>query len=89
MENHKEKLAIFDQYAKEYAYDDWDHIAFYYSMKKITYEEYKNHIFNATDLVQKEALKRASESASDSLELYNSEYLKLEQSILSENNLIK
>lgn len=96
MENHREKLAIFDQYAQGKGYLDFEDL-----IKELESYKTKNLlikvILNATDLVQKEALKRGSEKLktvvpgnfSEDLEYLSKEIKAFKQSILSDENLVK
>lgn len=95
MENHKEKLAIFDQYAKKEGFKGFNH-----ALTGLIASDNENllcqFVCEATDLVQQEALKRASENISMK---FKDNYRELDmnddwtepdkQSILNEENKVK
>jgi hypothetical protein len=89
---HTEKQKIFDEYAKEQGYKDWEAIIWEFECHLSNANELNLHIFAACDLVQKEQQKRIAENMNwDRCKNKGNECRtdKHENSILSENNLIK
>lgn len=87
MENHTEKKRIFDEYAKEQGYADWEAIIWEFECHLSNADELNLHIFSACDLVQKEQQKRIAENAVIEPKGMMTKVYK--SSILSESNLIK
>lgn len=56
---HTEKIKIFDEYAESQGYDDWYDL----QANDENDDTFRNHIFAACDLVQKEQQKRIAENA--------------------------
>ncbi|WP_077417887.1 hypothetical protein [Chryseobacterium sp. JV274] len=61
--SHQEKQRIFDRYAKEQGYEDWDHLQNDYELLFMTVDEFQYFMFEACDLVQQEQQKRIAENA--------------------------
>lgn len=57
-----EKQRIFDEYAKEQRYTDWDHLQMDYECNLMSFDEFKLFMFEACDLVQQEQQKRIAEN---------------------------
>lgn len=86
---HTEKQEIFDKYAKEQGYKDWESIIFEFEVRFANSDELNLHIFAACDLVQQEQQKRI---ADESISVYlntGEEEIVLKASIINPENLIK
>lgn len=93
---HKEKQDIFDSYAKEQGYKNWMEILLTFKSYEFSISVFNKHIFNATDLVQKKALERASTNVMMKLKENHreldlmDEWMEIDkESITNENNIIK
>ncbi len=73
-------------YAQEHGYKSWSEIMFLNNRNPIAVEIHMNEICICS---QKAALEKAAENACNCLELYNSEYKLLEQSITDEKILVR
>ncbi|QIY92218.1 hypothetical protein [Chryseobacterium gallinarum] len=60
--SHQEKQRIFDEYAKQQGYEDWDSLCFDYDLNLMSDRKFQNNIFAACDLVQEEQQKRIVEN---------------------------
>lgn len=97
MENHKEKLAILDKYAVSCWYDDFEELLSSFGVIDEDVKILMKHLHEITDLVQKEALKRASEKVkivvpgdfTSDMTIITKEVKTIQSSITSEENLIK
>ena len=89
--SHQEKQRIFDEYAKEQGYKDWESIIFDFEINLANTDELNLHIFAACDLVQEEQQKRIAENVNSEtiqttfgpFECYDKD------SIINPENLIK
>jgi len=59
---HKEKQEIFDKYAKEKGFKDWEALQFQYCTLSMTDDEFNFFMFEACDLVQAEQQERIAEN---------------------------
>ncbi|WP_027380817.1 hypothetical protein [Chryseobacterium daeguense] len=86
--SHIEKQKIFDEYADENGFVDWDDLLNDFQDQLMSNDEFNTFLFAACDLVQKEQQKRiVGKLPSEGSALLHNGATK--DSILSENNLIK
>lgn len=91
--SHQEKQEIFDQYAEQQGYGDWDDLkseiyhetqdAFLFAIK------IDSHMFAACDLVQAEQQKRIAEKARTKTNEEHTSIIVDKDSIINPENLIK
>lgn len=109
---HKEKQEVFDFYARSKGFLNWNHVinAYAFDVSEVDMNNAINclgsfmvHVYNATDLIQRKALERASVNAKIKSfrrlnfmvlrrkfhDLSETRYTIDKESITNENNLIK